>query len=186
MSYSSAQSPDSLPLIPPLLARAMRPLPLFPLEIVLAGFMQRLCGRNPRIFDRLGEHAGKRFGIRTTDLPFAFIIETSAHRPRLLLARELPAGLDAAISASLINLLALVEGRVDGDALMFSRQLVIEGDVEAVLALRNAIDDAGLDLVEEVASIFGPLGEAVRQVLVAARKQLIKPNPLSQETSPWS
>ena len=186
MTYPSAQSRESLPLVPPILARVMRPLPLFPLEIVLAGFMQRLCGRNPRIFARLGDHAGKRFGIKATDLPFAFVIEACAERPGLLVMRELPTGLDAAISSSLVNLLALVEGRVDGDALMFSRQLVIEGDVEAVLALRNAIDNAGLDLVEEVASIFGPLGEPVRQVLDAARKSLIKPNPLSQETSPWS
>ncbi len=186
MSYSSAQSPQALPLIPPLIARAMRPLPLLPLEIVLAGFMQRICGRNPRIFDRLGEHAGKRFGIKPNDLPFAFVIETSAQRPQLLVARELPGGLDASISSSLVNLLALVEGRVDGDALMFSRQLVIEGDIEAVLALRNAIDDAGLDLVTEIASIFGPLGEPVRQFLNAARNSLIKPNSLSQETNPWS
>lgn len=147
--------------------------------------MQRICERNPHIFDRLGVHAGKRFGIRPTDLPFAFVIEACTRRPRLSVMRELPTELDARISSSLPNLLALVEGRVDGDALMFSRQLVIEGDVEAVLALRNAIDDAGLDLVAEIADLFGPLGEPVRQVLDAARNSLMKANP-SHETRPWS
>ncbi|MBI5265579.1 MAG: SCP2 sterol-binding domain-containing protein [Bradyrhizobium sp.] len=186
MSYPSSPTGESLPSIPPLLARVMRPLPLLPLEIVLARFMQRICRRNPQIFDRLGVHAGKRFGIKPTDLPFAFVIEASTQRPRLSVMRELPAALDARISSSLANLLALVEGRVDGDALMFSRQLVMEGDVEAVLALRNAIDDAGLDLAKEVADLFGPLGEPVRQALDAARNSLMKPNPLSQETRPWS
>lgn len=186
MSYSSSPAGASLPSIPPLLASVMRPLPLLPLEIVLARFMQRICQRNPHIFDRLGGHAGKRFGIKPTDLPFAFVIEADTRHPRLSIMRELPDQLDARISSSLVNLLALAEGRVDGDALMFSRQLVIEGDVEAVLALRNAIDDAGLDLVAEVADLFGPLGGPVRQVLDTARNSLMKFNPLSHETTPWS
>ena len=58
--------------------------------------------------------------------------------------------------------------RVDGDALMFSRDLVIEGDVEAVLALRNAIDDAQLDLVTELSAVFGPLGAPARRALEMA------------------
>ena len=34
-----------------------------------------LSGGTPGIFDRLGEHAEKRFGIDPTDLPFAFVLE---------------------------------------------------------------------------------------------------------------
>jgi predicted lipid carrier protein YhbT len=149
----------------------MRPLPLPPLQLVLAGFLQRILARSPAIFDRLGEHSRARFGIRPTDLPFSFIVEAAP--PRLLVVRELPQGLDARISASLANLLFLLEGKVDGDALMFARELVIEGDVEAVLALRNAIDDAQIDLVDELAALLGPLGEPARRVLNSARDTLI-------------
>ncbi len=152
----------------------MGPLPLLPLELVLNGFLHRVLSRNPQIFDRLGPHGGKRFAIKPTDLPFAFVIEAAAPGPRLSVVRELPADIDAQISSSLANLLALVEGRLDGDALMFSRQLVIEGDVEAVLALRNAIDDAQLDLVGEIGSLFGPLGEPVRRLLGAARDAVLR------------
>ncbi|MGT2504395.1 SCP2 sterol-binding domain-containing protein [Bradyrhizobium guangxiense] len=98
----------------------MRPLPLLPLQLVLGGVLQRISRRNPALFDRLGPHARARFGIRPIDLPFAFVVE--AKPPRLSVVRELPKGLDARISASLANLLALLEGRVDGDALMFSRE----------------------------------------------------------------
>ena len=63
----------------------------------------------------------------------------------------------------------LLEGRVDGDALMFSRDLTIEGDVEAVLALRNAIDDTQLDLAGESGSLFGPFGRSIERILDAAR-----------------
>ena len=45
-------------------------------------------------------------------------------------------------------LLKLMEGRVDGDALFFSRTLNIEGDTEAVLTLRNAVDSADVRLVD--------------------------------------
>ena len=102
------------------------------------------------------------------------------------MVRELPDGLDARISSQLINLMALLEGRLDGDALMFSRQLVIEGDVEAVLALRNAIDDAALDLVTEVSLMLGPLGGPARHILDGVRKSLIGSNHPSEETSRWS
>lgn len=171
MNSPSAASSGPLPVLPPLVALAIRPLPLLPLQLVLAGFLQRICRRNPAIFDRLGAHASARFGIRPTDLPFAFVVEAAP--PRLAVVRVLPRRLDARISASLANLLALLEGRVDGDALMFSRELVIEGDVEAVLALRNAIDDAQLDLVAELAALFGPLGGPAGRALGAVRDGVI-------------
>jgi len=166
-------APGPLPVFPPILARAIRPLPLLPLQLALAGFLQRILQRHPAIFDRLGEHAHARFGIKPTDLPFAFVVEATPSR--LTVVRDLPSGLDARISASLANLLAMLEGKVDGDALMFSRDLVIEGDLEAVLALRNAIDDAQLDLATEASSLFGPLGVPARRVFEAARSQLIGP-----------
>lgn len=180
MSHSSAV-PGPLPTIPPLLALAIRPLPLLPLQLVLGGFLQRILARNPGLLDRLGDHRRARFGIKPVDLPFAFIVEASP--PCLQVVRELPQSLDARVSASLANLLALVEGRVDGDALMFSRQLGIEGDMEAVLALRNAIDDARLDLAEELASVFGPLGEPAKRSFEAARDRL---TGASREPKSWS
>lgn len=155
--------------VPLLVALALRPLPLLPLEFALSLLLQRICKDHPRIFDRLGAHAHKRFGIKPTDLPFAFVLEPAPPRPRLTVVRELPADLDARISSSLPGLFGLVEGSLDGDALMFSRDLIVEGDVEAVLALRNAIDNAQLDVTAEIAATLGPFGEPLKQVMRAAR-----------------
>jgi predicted lipid carrier protein YhbT len=152
-----------------LLALAVRPLPLLPLEAVLSALLFRICTNHPRIFNRLGEHARKRFGIKPTDLHFAFLLEPAPPRARLSVVRNLPDDLDVRISSPLAGLFGLVEGRLDGDALLFSRDLVVEGDVEAVLALRNAIDDAQLDPVAEIARMFGPLAEPLKRALQVAR-----------------
>jgi predicted lipid carrier protein YhbT len=170
MNFSKVSPPAPSPLpVPPLLALAVRPLPLLPLQTVLTVVLLRICREHPRIFDRLGEHARKRFGIKPTDLPFGFLLEPAPSRPRLSVVRNLPDDVDARISSPLTGLFGLVEGHLDGDALLFSRHLVVEGDVEAVLALRNAVDDAQLDPMAEIASIFGPLAEPLKRTLQIAR-----------------
>jgi O2-independent ubiquinone biosynthesis accessory factor UbiT len=60
----------------------------------------------------------------------------------------LPTTLDP-LAGGLAALLGLVYGAFDGDALFFSRDLVVEGDTGAMLALRNAIDNAEFDLAVE-------------------------------------
>lgn len=158
-----------IPLVPPLVAALMRPLPLLPLQFALASLMRRICRRHPDLFDRLGSHAQKRFGVQPTDLPFAFVLAPDPHAPQLRVVAALPDDVDARITAPLAALIGLVEGRLDGDALMFSRDLVVEGDVDAVLALRNAIDDAQLDLAAEAAEPFGPFSGGVARALRQAQ-----------------
>ena len=65
----------------------------------------------------------------------------------------------------------LVDGAFDGDALFFSRDLVIEGDTAAALALRNAIDDAELDLAHEAATLSGPLARPLKQIIAFAERR---------------
>jgi len=85
-------------------------------------------------------------------------------------AKGRPPGIDmdtpptATIQGPLATLTRLLEGRLDGDALFFSRDLMIEGNMEAVVTLRNAVDGAGIDLLEDLSSAFGPLGGPARLV----------------------
>jgi predicted lipid carrier protein YhbT len=50
---------------------------------------------------------------------------------------------DVTIRASLADYLALALRREDPDTLFFSRRLVLEGDTELGLALKNALDAIG-------------------------------------------
>lgn len=159
--------------LPSLLQAALRPLPLAPLDPLLALILRAVLRRHPAIFDRLGEHAHKRFGLRPTDLPFALVLAPRPDSPRISAVRALPPrGLDARISGPLQALVALAEGQVDGDALFFSRTLVVEGDMEAVLALRNAMDGEGLDLVRDAAAALGPLAPFAERLGTSGRRLL--------------
>ncbi len=163
---------SSVPALPPLLGRSIQPLPLLPLQFPLAMVLRSSIARHPRIFERLGVHASKRFGIKPTDLPFAFLLQPNPQAPSLVAVRSLPSDIAVRITGPLLGLFGLVDGSYDGDALFFSRDLTIEGDVEAVLALRNAIDSEDVDLVADTAVLLGPLAPVGRYLLDQLRSRL--------------
>jgi predicted lipid carrier protein YhbT len=147
-----------IPVFPAAGAAVLRFAPLTPLSLAGARLVRTLTRRHPSLFARLGEQAEKTFLIDPTDLPFAFRLAPHVERPRFeAIRREDVRSWDARIGGPLAALLGLVHGVYDGDALFFSRDLVIEGDTEAVLALRNAIDNEEIDLAAEAAALFGPL-----------------------------
>ena len=154
------------PFSPVLLAGlAARPLPPIALQPALALAMRMLRRRHPGLFDRLSGVGAPTFLIDPVDLPFAFFLETDPARPHLTAHGKTAATRQTAtatIRGPLMTLIDLAEGRLDGDALFFSRDLVIEGDTEAVVALRNAIDDAEIDLVTDLLSALGPLAGPAR------------------------
>lgn len=149
-----------IPRFPPVGAWALAPLPLFPLTAMLGRTVRSMVARNPGLFARLGDHANKRFLIDPTDLPFFFLLRPGPDRPRIdALRRSSVPVHDCLIAGPLAALVGMVHGAYDGDALFFSRDIVFEGDTEAALALRNAIDDAELDLFDEAVFSLGALGE---------------------------
>lgn len=154
------------PFSPVLLAGlAARPLPPAALQPALALAVRILKRRHPGLFDRLKGVGAPSFLIDPIDLPFDFLLETDPERPRLTALSATAATTQAAsatIRGPLMMLVDLAEGRLDGDALFFSRDLVVEGDTEAVVALRNAVDDSEIDLTADLASMFGPLAGPAR------------------------
>jgi predicted lipid carrier protein YhbT len=178
--------PSTVPTLPPLLALAIRPLPLLPLQPRLALLVHRIEQEHPEIFGRLGTHAGKRFGIDPSDLPFAFLLEPERMRPRLTAVRTLPADIDVRICGPLACLVGLVDGKMDGDALFFSRDLVIEGDIEAALALRNAVDDAQIDMLGDVLGPYREWGAPVRRVLLDLFRATTSLERAAARMRPWN
>ena len=148
--------PEQIPRFPAPLAAPLRVMPLAPLSISLTAMSRSIARRHPGLFRRLGEYGHTRFVLDPTDLPVVILLDPNGGVPRVTLTRGRGDGA-ARIAGSLAALLGLVHGAYDGDALFFSRDLVVEGDTSAALALRNAVDDAELDLSQEIAGFCGPM-----------------------------
>ncbi|QFY62711.1 SCP2 domain-containing protein (plasmid) [Rhizobium grahamii] len=135
---------------------------------------------HPKLFDRLGEYRTARFAFIPNDFPFSFSIRPADRAMTVMRRGKLPMA-DATISGPLVLMLALAEGRVDGDALFFSRKLLVTGDMEAVLALRNALDDNEVDLVSTISRLTGPFGEWSAKAL-----DLVRRDALEKQGVPWN
>ena len=160
---------SEIPLFPRPLAAALRLGPAQPLGLPLTLIARRLIARHPSLIARLGDYAAASFAIDPTDLPLTLVLHPHPSRTRITVHRETPEA-KARIAGPLAALLGLVHGAYDGDALFFSRDLVIEGDTSAALALRNAIDDAELDLGAEIAALSGPFRPALMPLIAAAQR----------------
>ena len=139
------------------LARRVRSLPLIAISALLSAFTRGVAARHPGILRRLGDKAGSRFLLDVADAPLLLLLQPATRRITVHERGRVPPH-DARIRGRLAGFRAMLDGAVDGDALFFSGDLEIAGDTAAVLALRNALDDAGLDLAVEAGASAGRAG----------------------------
>lgn len=147
--------------------------PTAPLRALLQPLLRRVVGRiatrHPEIFARVSPYQRADFLIVPDELPFALHLRPNPEAPlfRAVPRHPLPPH-DARIEGPFLLLLNLVDGESDGDAAFFSRELSISGNTEAVVSLRNALDDVDGSVAQEAADLFGPPGRAI---LAALRKR---------------
>lgn len=166
MLASGRAAPALSPVL--LLGFALRGAPKLALQGAADVAMNRLARAHPEILQRLEGLANPDFLIDPADLPIRFRLCVSSAAPRLKVLGEdtepdVPVA--ATIRGSLTALLDLLEGRVDGDALFFSRALSVEGDMGAVVALRNAVDGSDVSLTDDLLRSLGPFGLPARRLL---------------------
>ena len=161
---------EAIPIFPSPLARAIGVLPLGPLSLSLTAYARRIARSHPAMFRRLGEYGNASFALDPTDLPFVINLAPHGGNPEIKVTRN-PVTVDARIAGPLAALLGLVHGAYDGDALFFSRDLVVEGDTSAALALRNAVDDAELDLAGEVSALPNALAAPLMRLIALAERR---------------
>jgi predicted lipid carrier protein YhbT len=142
-----------LRLLHPVLAR----LPVRPLQMASSRLVAKIFHRHSGLAERLGNMGNTRILVEATDLPVAFLITPGVNPPgiRVLRCNQVSGPVEAHIRGSLIDLIELVEGKADGDALFFSRKLEIEGETEVVVLLRNVLEGGYIDLRKEALATFG-------------------------------
>lgn len=132
------------------------------LQPILSRVVRRIAARHPALFARLGPDRTTEFLIDPVELPFALHLRPD---PQALVFRAVPRDVapraGATIRGRFLLLLELVDAEQDGDAAFFSRDLEVTGDTEAVVRLRNALDDMDGSLAEETAAMFGLPGRAI-------------------------
>jgi len=118
------------------------------------------------MFNRLGPHRQTIFLIEPVNMPFRLLLRPDPDdlMLRALSYRGTPAH-DARVSGRFLDLLRLIDAEEDGDALFFSRELIVDGNTEAIVSLRNALDDVDGSIAERVAGMFGPPGRLALSAL---------------------
>lgn len=150
----------ALPLQKNLATRLIGTLPLPLIQPALTRIVRRIAATHREIFDRLGPYREATYVIEPTDMPFLLVLRPDPDRPQLRAARRGAAPVhDAHIAGDFLTLFELIDA--DGDALFFSRDLVVSGDTEAVVRLRNALDDVEGSIATHAAGLFGPPGRFV-------------------------
>lgn len=146
-----------MPILMPLI---LRTVPLFVVQAALDRIVTNIHRARPRLFARMGASAKKSILIDPTDMPFVVRMRPDNETPDMRAHRRggAPAS-DAQIKGTFAELFKMLDTQLDGDALFFSRELKVTGDLEVVVALRNALDDIDGSIATDVAALFGPPGE---------------------------
>lgn len=118
--------------------------------------------KHGQAFDLLKDFKEPIFLINPTDFPLFFKLKPYGTDSYLKIykTKEGVGEFSAEISGKSNKLIELLEGKVDGDSLFFSRELVISGDTQAVVAFRNAIENTQIDVLNDFLSNFDALKEA--------------------------
>lgn len=145
--------------LPAFARRLLPPFVGLPLGPLLTASLRSFARRRPELFERLGEHGSARYLIDPVDLPFAFIVVPNGSSASVhVTTGSRPTTSDVVIRGPIMALLGILDGTFDGDALFFHRTISITGRTEAVVALRNAIEDAEL----RPSDLLGLRGAAAR------------------------
>ena len=138
---------------------------------LLSRIVRRIAECHPSLFTRLGSHKATDFVIDPLELPFVLHLRPD---PDMLVFRAVPRDAifqpGALIRGKFLLLLELIDAEEDGDAVFFSRDLEVFGNTEAVVRLRNALDDVDGSIAEDTANMFGALG---RVILARLRRKYV-------------
>lgn len=123
-------------ILPAPVGRLLSLLPAYPGSCLFAAALNRVLARHLPDDVRAGL-AGKRLRLRALDAGIAFDFRWNG---RAFSAAKRSDNADLSISASMRDFALLAARREDPDTLFFSRWLVMEGDTELGLLIKNTLD----------------------------------------------
>jgi predicted lipid carrier protein YhbT len=162
--------PRTLPECPPLVAAVLEKLPAFPGSLLLATALNAgLASHLPA--DVAERMTRRKFRIHVRDARVAFDFTWTGTRFAPLSRQSQP---DLTISATGPDFLRMARREEDPDTLFFSRRLIMEGDTELGLVVKNTLDALELPVLD-LLSRFG-----------RARAEAPPPAPARRGAGPWA
>ncbi len=153
---------DHLPT--PLARAAMRVIPASVLQRMIDALMRGMRQSHPRLFSNLERLDAAVVRIEPSDLPHNFTLAFGHGETSLTVSDSKDGACSARLKGKLAALLDLLEGRIDGDMMFFSRSIEITGDTSVMVALRNTIDREEINLLDDMTALFGPFARPARHV----------------------
>lgn len=122
--------------LPAPVGRLLSLLPAYPGSCLFAAALNRVLARHLPDDVRAGL-AGKRLRLRALDAGIAFDFHWNG---RAFSAARRSESADLSVSASMRDFALLAARKEDPDTLFFSRRLIMEGDTELGLLIKNTLD----------------------------------------------
>jgi len=156
-----------------LMRAGLRVLPEPALRAVLRRISASLPRNHPDLVRRLARVAPGRYLFEPADIDHRFLVCIGDGSVVLTLAAAGETA-DATMRAPLAMLIDLLEGRVDSDTALFTRDIIIVGDMNRAVAFRNMLDGETVNLVGDFLALFGPLEKPLGRVAARLHRRVDK------------
>ena len=147
-AFPSSPTPAANPrLVPPPVGALLARLPAYPGSLLLVTALNLALVRHlPCDVGRLLLHKKMRVQVRDARVAFDFAWTGQRFAPHAPLVA--PAVADVTLSATAHDFLLLAQRQQDPDTLFFNRRLVMEGDTELGLVVKNTLDALELPVLD--------------------------------------
>lgn len=164
----------SLPV--PLIVAGLRRVPSAALVRPVRQVWRRMGWRHPKLMTNLARLEPALVRLELADAPHIFTLRLGPDPDFQIFTEDAGVMFDACVRGTLAALVDLLEGRVDGDALFFTRDIQITGKTEVIVGLRNTLDREDMDVFSELVSLCGPFETPARLALGLAGRvaQLVR------------
>ena len=143
------------------------------LSLALQRVANRIYQQHPDAAERLESIYGTRFLVTITNLPFRCLITVFSRHVAVDCNLRYPPSADVCVSGNYQALAQIFEGDADADSLFFSRDIQIQGNIEALVTLRNALDNEEINIVSELTPHFGRFAGVANEALQLVNRRLL-------------
>lgn len=119
-------------------------------QIIIDKVNAILLKNHPSMLARMAEYTPALIKVVPIDLPLTLLITLNKDNLTIKINKNNDIAADATLSSTLKIFMQMLEGKTDGDALFFSRQLIIEGNTELIVAFRNVLEAENINLQDEI------------------------------------